>query len=96
MKKDSKTAEWTFLTNHSHVLLCLATAPDQTLREIAERVGVTERAVLRIVSELEQAGYIARYRVGRNNSYRIFGDRPLRHPVEKHQKVSALLALVKK
>jgi DNA-binding Lrp family transcriptional regulator len=85
---------WTFLTNHGHVLLCLAQAPELRLRDVAALVGVTERAVQRIVADLEEAGYLTRRRTGRQNAYRIDIDRPMRHPVEARQTVRALLALV--
>ncbi len=85
---------WTFLTNHSHVLLCIAKEPEVRMRDIALVVGITERAVQRIVSDLEEAGYIARIRHGRRNRYEVRGDLPLRHPVERHEKVSSLIALV--
>lgn len=84
------------MTNHAHVLLCIAAEPDVLLRDVAERVGITERAVQRIVAELGEAGYLVRHRTGRRNHYTIKGDLPLRHPVERHQRVSALLALVQK
>jgi DNA-binding IclR family transcriptional regulator len=85
---------WTFLTNHAHVLLCLARDPETRMRDVAERVGITERAVQRIVSELEQAGYVARDREGRRNRYEVNPDVALRHPIERHRSVAALLALV--
>ena len=88
-------SSWTFLTNHSHVLICLAENPDLRLREVAERVGITERAVLRIVSELEEAGVISRRREGRRNQYEIHGSEPLRHVVEKHRTVGDLLGLLR-
>jgi biotin operon repressor len=86
---------WTFLTNHAHVLICLAQNPDQTLREVAERVGITERAVQKIVAELEQGGVLTRQRDGRRNTYQIHRERPLRHPVEAHHTVGDLLSAVK-
>lgn len=86
--------EWTFLSNHSHVLLCIAREPEILLREVADRVGITERAVQRIVADLEGAGYLSRVRTGRRNHYEVHADRPLRHPVEAHCPVSALLAMV--
>jgi len=86
---------WTFLTNHAHVLLSIAAQPEPTLREVAARVGITERAVQRIVADLETAGYLRRDRTGRRNSYQIDPDLPLRHPVERHQAVNMLLALVR-
>ncbi len=85
---------WTFLTNHSHVLLCLAKDCEARLRDVAQAVGITERAVQRIISELEEAGYLTRERDGRRNRYRVLSHLPLRHPLEAHRKVSALLALV--
>ena len=85
---------WTFLTNHAHVLLCIAADPEVRLRDVAVRVGITERAVQRIVSDLEEAGYLRREREGRRNRYTIARELPLRHPVERHRSVSALLSLV--
>lgn len=89
-------ARWTFLTNHGHVLLCLAQSPAMRLRDVAVVVGVTERAVQKIVSDLEEAGYLTRRRSGRQNEYEIDTARPLRHPVEAHQNVRGLIALVTK
>lgn len=87
---------WTFLTNHAHVLLCLAAAEgDVRVRDIAERVGITERAVQRILSELEDASYIERSREGRRNFYEVRTDLPLRHPIEAHRSVKALIDLVR-
>ncbi|MGZ6079995.1 MAG: helix-turn-helix transcriptional regulator [Myxococcaceae bacterium] len=71
---------WNFLTNHAHVLLCVWEDPEARVRDIATRVGITERAVQRILQELETDGYLVRERVGRRNRYRVRGDRPLRHP----------------
>jgi DNA-binding MarR family transcriptional regulator len=85
---------WTFLTNHAHVLLCIAEDPEVRLRDVALRVGITERAVQRIVSELEEAGYLQREREGRRNRYTVAREQPLRHPIERHRRVSALIALV--
>ena len=85
---------WTFLTNHAHVLVCLARDPGVRTREIAERVGITERAAQRIVAELARAGYVERTRVGRRNRYAIHGELPLRHPLEEHGRVGALLDLL--
>src|SRR3954451_6314876 len=87
---------WTFLTNHAHVLLCLATDSELRLRDVATRVGITERAVQRIVAELEEAGYLTRLRSGRRNSYEVHQDKPLRHPIEAHRHVSSLIELVHK
>ncbi len=86
---------WTFLTNHAHVLLCVAKDPDTRVRDLALRVGITERAVLRILAELEDEGYVVRSRVGRRSSYAINEDLPLRHSVEAHRTVHDLLQLGK-
>jgi DNA-binding Lrp family transcriptional regulator len=85
---------WTFLSNHTHVLVCLAADGDLTLREVAARVGVTERAVQRIVADLELAGVLERTRDGRRNTYRIDATVPLRHPLESHCRIGNLLAMV--
>jgi DNA-binding MarR family transcriptional regulator len=90
----AERADWTFLTNHSHVLICLARNPDARLRDVASDVGITERAVQRIVLELERAGVIERQREGRRNRYRIAREVPLRHPVEAHCTVGSLLQLI--
>jgi DNA-binding transcriptional ArsR family regulator len=87
-------AAWTFLTNHAHVLFCLGEDAEVRLRDVADRVGITERAVQRIVTDLEEAGYVTRSRVGRRNLYEVHTDRPLRHPIEAHRDVKALLDLV--
>ena len=90
----SGMAEWTFLTNHAHTLLCIARDPGTRLRDVAERVGVTERAAQRIVSDLVEAGYLERMREGRRNSYQVRADRPLRHPVEQGYRVGEILAVL--
>ncbi|KAA0232212.1 MAG: hypothetical protein JJLCMIEE_02817 [Acidimicrobiales bacterium] len=82
---------WTFLTNHAHVMLCIAKEPDIRLRDIALWVGISERAVHQIVKDLEAGGYVMRTRSGRRNHYRIHPDRPLRHPRENHHDVGELL-----
>ncbi len=85
---------WTFLSNHTHVLLCLAIDAEQRVRDVAKSVGLTERAVQRILSDLEEAGTITRQRVGRRNRYTLALDSPLRHPLEAHHTVGELLALL--
>lgn len=87
-------AHWTFLSNHTHVLVCLAADAERTLRDVAASVGITERAVQRIVSELEAAGALTRERDGRRNRYRLDTSLPLRHPLEKHRSIGDVLALV--
>ena len=85
---------WTFFTNHAHVLLCLAGDPDLTVREVAVRVGITERAVIRIIGELEEGGVLERTREGRRNHYTINTDAPLRHQLERHRVVGDLIRMV--
>lgn len=87
----SSVGHWTFLSNHTHVLLCLVRDPSQTIRQIAQNVGITERSVQKIIVDLEQAGVLHRERVGRNNRYNIDLSKPLRHPLESHCTLSELL-----
>ena len=87
----TRKPSWTFLTNHAHVLLCIAADPKIRIREIAALVGITERAAQRIVAELEAEGYITHERVGLRNHYEVHGEQPLRHPLEHHRGISALL-----
>jgi predicted ArsR family transcriptional regulator len=87
-------AGWTFLTNHAHVLFCIARDPEVRLRDVAALVGITERAVQRIVTDLETAGYLTVSKEGRRNRYQVNLDRPLRHPIERHRTVRALIGLV--
>jgi predicted transcriptional regulator len=90
MAEDS-SPRWAFLTNHARALICIARDPGARLREIGERVGVTERAAHRIVTELLSAGYITRVRDGRRNRYAINADRPLHDPLARDQSVGDLL-----
>lgn len=90
----SEIRSWTFLTNHSHVLLCIAEDPDVRLRDVAQRVGITERATQRIVAELEEAGYLSHEKVGRRNHYEVHRSLPLRHPLEDHLEIGALLRVL--
>ncbi len=87
-------ASWTFLTNHAHVLNCIAGDPDSRLRDIAARVGITERAAQAIVSDLETGGYLTRTRVGRRNTYEVHPDLPFRHAIERDHQVGELLDLL--
>jgi Mn-dependent DtxR family transcriptional regulator len=82
---------WTFLTNHSHVLIAIARDPGLRQRDIAHAVGITVGAVQKIISELERAGYLRHERVGRRNTYEVLGELPLRHPLESHRTVGELL-----
>jgi len=79
---DTPASGWTFLSNHSHVLVCLVQDPEVLVADIARRVGIGERAVQRILHDLEEAGYLTRERHGRRNVYTAHLDRPLRHPLE--------------
>ncbi|MFO0915356.1 MAG: winged helix-turn-helix transcriptional regulator [Pirellulales bacterium] len=86
---------WTFLTNHAHVLILLDRDPTLVLRQVAAQIGITERAVQRIIADLEEGGFIEREKVGRKNHYRVLKDQPLRHPVEQHRSIGQLLDLVR-
>src|SRR5579859_2105497 len=88
------TPGWTFLTNHAQVLVCIARDPGIRLRDIGERVGITERAAHRIVVELAGAGYITRSRNGRRNHYTINPHFPLPDPIAREQNVGELLAIL--
>ena len=88
------SSPWTFLTNHAHVLIVLHSEPNLVLREVALQVGITERAVQRIVQELEEEGFLTRERVGRRNHYQINTDRHLRHPVESHCTIDQVISLI--
>ena len=91
---DYTVAGWTFLTNHAQVLVCIARDPGIRLRDIGERVGITERAAHRIVVELADAGYITRERNGRRNHYTVNAHFPLPDPVAREQNVGELLAIL--
>lgn len=87
-------AGWTFLTNHSHVLICLLRNPEAVLRDVAYQVGITERAVQRIVADLERGGVLNREKLGRRNRYEINVNVSLRHPLEQEHTVLELLERV--
>ncbi|MCG8433773.1 MAG: winged helix-turn-helix domain-containing protein [Gammaproteobacteria bacterium] len=91
---DSRPYSWTFLSNYAHVLVCLAADPDARIRDIAAKTGITERAAIRIVAHLEEAGIVSREKSGRRNRYLIHTDKPLRHPLESHRTVGALIEMV--
>lgn len=88
------SATWTFFTNHAHVLFCICNDQDIRLRDVAERVGITERAAQRIVGDLEEAGYLRHVRVGRRNHYEIITDQPLRHPIEAQVMIDDLIKVL--
>ncbi len=87
--------EWTFLTNHAHVLLCLARDPAIRLRDVADGVGITERAAQRIVADLVEAGYLERRREGRRNRYRLNDRLPMRHPLESDHAIGEVLEVLR-
>ena len=88
------SGKWTFLTNHSHVIICLVRDPGLRVRDLAELVGITERAVLRILGELQNDGVVSKTREGRRNRYSIALDFPLRHPLESKRTLRELVESV--
>ena len=91
VSEESSNSQWTFLSNHAHVLFSLHQNPELRLREVADIVGITERAVQKIIKDLEGGGVIERKREGRRNVYTLHLDLKLRHPVEQHCSVGDLL-----
>ena len=97
MSARSDASSWTFFTNHTHLLMALASHPDEPLRKSAERVGITERAAHLILQDLIQSGVLQRWRQGRQNRYEIHLAVPLRHPLEAHATLTEVLSpLLKK
>ena len=94
MTRDEKKSEWTFLSNHAHVLVYIHQHPTMRIRDIAEAVRITERATQAIVADLVVGGYVQRFRDGRRNVYEVIGDVPLRHPVEADHTVADLLTML--
>jgi predicted transcriptional regulator len=95
MATEPTAAGWTFVTNHTQVLLCIARDPGVRLRDVAERVGITERAVQRIVADLVEGGFVERSRVGRRNQYAVNREGAMRHPAQFGHEVGELLDLLK-
>lgn len=85
---------WTFLTNHTHVLLCVVRNPTARVRDVAADVGITERAAQRTVTDLVDAGYLERERVGRRNHYRLHPELPLRHPLEQEHAIGEIMTVL--
>lgn len=85
---------WTFLTNYAHVLLCIASDPEIRIKDLADRVGITERSAQRIVADLSAEGYLTPEKIGRRNRYIVRADLPLRHPLERANQVGVLLQLL--
>jgi winged helix-turn-helix DNA-binding protein len=93
---DRTPARWDFLTNHAHVLLCVADDPGIRLRDIAAAVGITERGAHKILSELVEEGYVLRERHGRRNRYKVKPELPLRHPLVDDREVGDLLKVLQR
>jgi DNA-binding IclR family transcriptional regulator len=91
MSSQDEPKTWTFLTNHAQVLLCLAEDPEIRLRDVAERVGITERACQRILAELVEAGYVKVVRVGRRNQYTVDREHAMRHSAQFGHEIGTLL-----
>lgn len=87
-------SNWTFFTNHAHVMVCLAKNSDRPLREVALQIGITERAVQKIIADLEIGGYLLREKIGRQNSYSLILDKKLRHPVEADHSIGDIIEVV--
>lgn len=90
----NESSSWTFFTNHAHVMVCLARNGDRPLREVALDIGITERAVQRIVTDLEVGGYLKREREGRRNRYALILDTPLRHSLEADHSIGDVLRVL--
>jgi predicted transcriptional regulator len=93
-RSTTEATDWDFLTNHAHVLTCVAHDPGIRLRDIAAAVGITERAAHRILSELVDEGYVLRERQGRRNRYQVVPELPLRHPLVQGREVGDLLEVL--
>jgi DNA-binding MarR family transcriptional regulator len=89
-----RAGSWTFVTNHAAVLLCLARDPGIRMRDVAERVGITERAAQRIVADLAQEGYVNVRRVGRRNVYEVEEGLSMRHRLARHREIGEFLTLM--
>lgn len=89
-----RETDWTFLSNYAHVLVCLAKNPEARLREVADRVGITERSAQRLITDLDKAGILTRVKHGRRNSYLVDTSVHLRHPIEEHCTVGELLSSI--
>ena len=94
MSSSSRDKTWRFLTNHTQVLLCIQREPHIRFRDIAQTVGITERAAQRIVADLIESGYVERERAGRRNHYSINTDIAMRHPAQRGHEIGELLGLL--
>ncbi|WP_425847153.1 helix-turn-helix transcriptional regulator [Agrococcus sp. TSP3-2-1] len=89
----SERPRWTFLTNHGHVLLAVATGPDRRVSDIAAEAGITTRATMTILNDLENAGYLRRTHIGRRTHYTLDPRRHFRHHLTADHEVGELLAI---
>jgi DNA-binding MarR family transcriptional regulator len=94
--EETTSPSWTFVTNHTQVLLCIARDPDIRLRDIAVRIGITERAAQRILAALVEAGYVERQREGRRNRYTVNPDLRMRHPAQEGHDIGEMLDLLRR
>lgn len=95
MKNNNNSTEnWTFFSNNAHVLVCLSQTPQPTARQIAALVGITERAVQRILAKLIRAGIVSIGKEGRRNRYQLNLDHKLRHPLESHKTIGEFISLI--
>lgn len=92
-KTAANPREWTFLSNHGHVLIHLSRDPEARIRDIADSVGITERSAQAILADLEESGYLNISKIGRRNSYLINPRLKFRHPAEVGKPISALLKI---
>lgn len=90
----TNNVSWTFFSNSAHVLVCLTQTPQPTTREMAMLVGITERAVQRIVKKMVEAGVLKVEKIGRRNSYHLDLEQQLRHPLESHKTIGEFLQLM--
>jgi len=94
VKETNSPSTWGFLTNHAHVLLSIARDPSIRTRDIAETVGITERATQKIVADLLVEGYLTRTKEGRRNKYTVNRSGHLRHPVFNRHEIGPLLDIL--
>lgn len=85
---------WRFVTSHTQVLLCIARNPEIRIRDVADLIGITERAAQRIIADLVEAGYVKRKRIGRRNHYLVKTDLRMRHPLQQTHEIGELLDLL--
>lgn len=94
MNPSDNTERWTFLSNHGHILIALSQDPEIKIRDLAAKVGITERAVMNILRDLQKTGFIQVAKVGRRNRYYLQAHLPLRHPLESHRIVGDLIHMI--